>query len=89
VFFVESVEHEGLGDLVGVGVLPNLIGADADAVGGVDDDEGGVAHAQGGEAFADEIEVPGVSIMLNLRSSHSQWRTEAWMEIFRSFSSWW
>jgi hypothetical protein len=39
------------------GVFPDLVGADADAVEGVDDDEGEVADAQGAEAFADEIEV--------------------------------
>ena len=57
VFFIEAIDDDDLGDAVLGGVFPDLIGADADAVGSIDDDESEVSHPEGAEAFADEIEV--------------------------------
>ena len=56
---VEGIDDDHLGDAVLGGVFPHGVGADADAVVGVDDDEGEIADAQGAEAFADEIRVTG------------------------------
>lgn len=59
VFFIEAIDGDDLGDAVLGGIFPDLIGADPDAVEGIDDDEGEVGDPEGAEAFADEIEVTG------------------------------
>ena len=56
-FFVEAIDDDDLGDAVLGGVFPDLVGANADAVDGIDDDEGEVRDSERAETFADEIEV--------------------------------
>ena len=57
--FVEGVYDEQLGQAEARGVLPGRIGADAQAVAGMDHDHRGVADAQRAEALADEVGVAG------------------------------
>ncbi len=57
VHLVERVHDQDLGQAEVRGVIPDGVGADAEAVGGIDHDEGEVADAQGAEALADEVRV--------------------------------
>ena len=57
--FVHRVDHQDLGDAEVRGVIPDPLGADADAVLGMDDDQGEVGHAQRAEGLADEVQVAG------------------------------
>ena len=55
--FIEPVEDDHLRNAVLGGVFPNRLGADPDAVIGMDDDQREIAHSQGPQALADEIGV--------------------------------
>ena len=54
---VEHVDDQELRDAVVGGGLPDPVGADFHAVGGIGDDEREVRHAQGAERFGDEVRV--------------------------------
>ncbi len=57
--FVQGIDDQNLGDAEIRGVIPDPLGADADAVLGMDDDQGKIGHAQRAEGLADEIQVAG------------------------------
>src|SRR5262245_34562571 len=58
-FLIERGHDDHFWNVVLRGVPPDGIGADADAVGGIDDDEREIADAERAETFADEIGVTG------------------------------
>ena len=54
---IQGVDGQNLRDAKVGRVIPDPLGADADAVLGVDDNEGKIGHAQPAQRFADEIQV--------------------------------
>ena len=56
---VEAIHHDGLGQPEMGAVLPGGVGADAEAVRGVDHDQGRVAHPHRPEALRHEVAVAG------------------------------
>ena len=57
-FLVQAVDRDHLRDAVVGGILPDLIGSDADPVAGIDHDEGEITDADGSEALGDEVHIP-------------------------------
>jgi len=76
-------------DAVAGRVIPHPVGADAQPVLRVNHHQREIADAQRAQPFADEVEVTGVSMMLNFSPIHSVCNSEAETEIWRFFSLMW